>query len=53
MVNATETEYMAYMEPVWAEIKCKDRDAQCMVKGKNGKLIRILVQPLAKDIFNC
>ena len=44
---------MAYMEPVWAEIKCKDRDARCMVKGKNGKLIRILVQPLAKDIFNC
>ena len=53
MVDATETEYMAYMEPVWTEIKCKDRDAQCMVKGKNGKLIRILVQPLEKDIFNC
>ncbi|WP_322169444.1 hypothetical protein [Acutalibacter caecimuris] len=39
MVDATEAEYKAHMEPVWAEIKREDRDGQCMVKGKNGKLI--------------
>ncbi len=40
MVDATEEEYKAYMEPIWAEIKREDRDGRCMVKGKNGKLIR-------------
>ena len=40
MVDATEAEYKAYMEPIWAEIKREDRDGRCMVKGKNGKLIR-------------
>ena len=40
MVDATEEEYRAYMTPIWAEIKRKDRDGRCMVKGKNGKLIR-------------
>ena len=40
MVDATEAEYKAYMELVWAEIKREDRDGRCMVKGKNGKLIR-------------
>ena len=40
MVSATEAEYKAYMEPIWAEIKREDRDGRCMVKGKNGKLIR-------------
>lgn len=40
MVDATEEEYKAYMEPIWTEIKCEDRDGQCMIKGKNGKLIR-------------
>ena len=28
------------MAPIWAEIKREDRDGRCMVKGKNGKLIR-------------
>ena len=40
MVDATEAEYKTYMEPVWTEIKREDRDGRCMVKGKNGKLIR-------------
>ena len=40
MVDATEEEYRAYMAPMWAEIKREDRDGRCMVKGKNGKLIR-------------
>ena len=40
MVDATEEEYRAYMAPIWAEIKREDRDGRCMVKGKNGKLIR-------------
>ena len=40
MVDATEEEYRAYMAPVWAEIKREDRDGRCMVKGKNGRLIR-------------
>ena len=40
LVNATEEVYRAYMEPVWAQIKREDRDGRCMVKGKNGKLIR-------------
>ena len=40
MVDATEEEYKAYMEPIWTEIKCEDRDGRCMIKGKNGKLIR-------------
>lgn len=40
MVDAMEAEYKAYMEPIWAEIKRKDRDGRCMVKGKNGRLIR-------------
>lgn len=40
MVDATEAEYKTYMEPVWAEIKREDRGGRCMVKGKNGKLIR-------------
>lgn len=42
LVDATEAEYRAYVEPVWAEIKREDRDGRCMVKGKNGKLIRCL-----------
>lgn len=40
MVAATEEEYRAYMEPLWAEIKRKEREGRCMVNGKNGKLIR-------------
>ena len=40
MVDATEEEYRAYMAPIWAEIKREDRDGRCMVKGKNGRLIR-------------
>ena len=40
MVDETEEEYRAYMAPIWAEIKREDRDGRCMVKGKNGKLIR-------------
>ena len=40
MIDATETEYRAYMTPIWAETKREDRDGRCMVKGKNGKLIR-------------
>ena len=40
MVDATEEEYKAYMAPIWAEIKREDRYGRCMVKGKNGKLIR-------------
>lgn len=40
MVDATEEEYRAYMAPVWAEIKREDREGRCMVKGKNGRLIR-------------
>lgn len=40
MVDATEEEYRAYMAPIWAEIKQEDRDGRCMVKGKNGRLIR-------------
>lgn len=40
MVDSTEEEYRAYMAPIWAEIKREDRDGRCMVKGKNGKLIR-------------
>lgn len=40
LVDATEAEYKAYMEPIWTEIKREDRDGRCMVKGKNGKLIR-------------
>ena len=40
MVDATEAEYKAYMEPVWVEIKREDRDGRCMVQGKNGRLIR-------------
>ena len=40
MVDASEEEYKAYMAPIWAEIKREDRDGRCMVKGKNGRLIR-------------
>lgn len=40
MVDATQEEYRAYMAPIWAEIKREDRDGRCMVKGKNGRLIR-------------
>lgn len=40
MVDASEEEYKAYMAPIWAEIKQEDRDGRCMVKGKNGRLIR-------------
>lgn len=40
MVEATEPEYKAYTQPMWAEIKHEDRNGRCMVKGKNGKLIR-------------
>ena len=40
MVDATEEEYKAHMAPIWAEIKREDREGRCMVKGKNGKLIR-------------
>ena len=36
LVAASEEEYKAYMAPIWAE----DRDGRCMVKGKNGRLIR-------------
>lgn len=40
MVDATEVQYRAYMAPVWSETKRENRDGRCMVKGKNGKLIR-------------
>lgn len=40
LVVASEEEYKAYMAPIWAEIKREDRDGRCMVKGKNGRLIR-------------
>ena len=40
LVEASEEEYKTYMAPIWAEIKREDRDGRCMVKGKNGKLIR-------------
>lgn len=40
MVDATEEEYKAYMEPIWTEIKREDRNGRCMVKGRNGRLIR-------------
>lgn len=40
MVDATEEEYRTYMAPICAEIKREDRNGRCMVKGKNGKLIR-------------
>lgn len=40
MIDATETEYKAYMEPIWAEMKRQDRESRCMVPGKGGKLIR-------------
>lgn len=40
MVDATEAQYKAYMEPIWAENKREDRDGRCMVKGKSGRLIR-------------
>ena len=40
MVDASEEEYKAYMAPIWAGIKREDRDGRCMVKGKNGRLIR-------------
>ena len=40
LVAASEEEYKAYMAPIWAEIKREDRDGRCMVKGKNGRLIR-------------
>ena len=40
LVDASEEEYKAYMAPIWAEIKREDRDGRCMVKGKNGRLIR-------------
>ena len=50
MVDATEEEYKAYMEPIWAQIKREDRDGRCMVKGKNGKLIRC---PESNRCENC
>ena len=40
LVAASEEEYKAYRAPIWAEIKREDRDGRCMVKGKNGRLIR-------------
>lgn len=40
LVEASEEEYKTYMAPICAEIKREDRDGRCMVKGKNGKLIR-------------
>ena len=40
LVDASEEEYKAYMAPIWAEFKREDRDGRCMVKGKNGRLIR-------------
>ena len=40
LVEASEEEYKTYMAPIWAEIKREDRDGRCMVKGKNGRLIR-------------
>ncbi|MCD8221258.1 MAG: hypothetical protein LUD07_03495 [Clostridiales bacterium] len=40
MVDATEAEYKAYMEPIWAEQKRQNRESRCLVPGKGGKLIR-------------
>jgi len=40
MVDASEEEYKAYMAPIWAGIKREDWGGRCMVKGKNGRLIR-------------
>lgn len=39
MVDATEEEYKAYMAPIWQK-QGDALDGRCMVKGKNGKLIR-------------
>lgn len=40
LIPATKEDYLAYMEPVWAEMKRQDRESRCMVPGKGGKLIR-------------
>lgn len=40
MIDSTEEEYSAYMEPIWLESKREEREGRCMVKGKTGKLIR-------------
>ena len=53
MVDATEEEYKAYMEPIWTEIKREDRDGRCMVKGKNGtaaRIVRVLRRYAAREI---
>ena len=50
LVDATEEEYKAYMEPVWAEQKREDRGGRCRIKGKNGKLIRC---PESKKCEEC
>ena len=34
MVDATEEEYKAYMEPIWAEIKREDRDRSVHGQGQ-------------------
>ena len=39
MVDATEEEYKAYMEPILAEIKRVERENRCLVPGKDDKLI--------------
>lgn len=40
LIPATKEDYLAYMEPIWAEMKRQDRESRCMVPGKGGKLIR-------------
>ncbi|MCC8073671.1 MAG: hypothetical protein LIO62_06050 [Clostridiales bacterium] len=50
MVDATETLYKAYMEPIWSEQKRMDREKRCLVSGKSGKLIRC---PESNRCENC
>lgn len=40
LVPASREVYLAYMQPVWAEVKRMVREGRCMIKGKSGKLIR-------------
>lgn len=50
LIPATKEDYLAYMEPVWAEMKRQDRESRCMVPGKGGKLIRC---PESRNCEDC
>lgn len=39
-VPASREVYLAYMQPIWAEVKRAVREGRCMVKGESGGLIR-------------